>query len=803
MPKSKDRYELKDLKDDDEIWKRFAMSKGDSGLLENVFKDTKENPFAKNAGPAMERLQKLAAEGKLYVREYGRARHFRKVEMEGEELKLGEMHDRRLARRSSDPVMGFLMYLSSGYFNWLGINWLSKWFDKRLERRRELLKQDEQYKTEYDALTDEEKKDLKALRKHEKQEEKARIKLEKLQKALQKAQEEYDRIRGLSSPKPQEEKTTPTQTPTPEQEGMAPPPAQTPTPEQEGMAPPPAQTPTPKPTENDMKPTAPEDDENQLIDQEETPDGSGKKDEDPLIDDDEGPLIDDDEGPLIDDDEEPLIDDDEEPLIGDDDEEPLVADDDEEPLVADDDEEEAVENPEEEQQPLDNEMAEPLLGDEEREAPEGYELMQDEAVENPDEPAMEDEEQEAREDYRSEMHEPLMGEEEREAPEGYELMQDDAVENPNEQSMEEEENDHESYELMQDEENAHEGYELMQDEEENQVEAEEQVQQHQEPANRDGASFEERLAAEATEVDKAKNWREQIANSLFSHEEAAEQKQFYDSIKGQREVGDSYLAQSVFGVLANNAGNQDVVDGVLSGRSLGSQHDRMIQNAASAYQNADVLRMSGNPEPMATLLANAIRELSRQASRENSLSPRHMMIGRLISNAVEIAEENGLNLPLNDNERYMAQGATQMAKMAQDYFDARQYLGRNDMDMTSPQGRDAVTTVMAANAMEKMIQRDHELGQTMTETQYILGRGVWTSETLKDMANHSDTRKRLTIQQLRKVLESPNSTDALTIGASVSQDIINESMGIQLADKSPKQRELTQQQQREQQMPTA
>jgi hypothetical protein len=71
------------------------------------------------------------------------------------------------------------------------------------------------------------------------------------------------------------------------------------------------------------------------------------------------------------------------------------------------------------------------------------------------------------------------------------------------------------------------------------------------------------------------------------------------------------------------------------------------------------------------------------------------------------------------------------------------------------------------------------------------------------MANHSDTRKRLTNQQLRKVLESPNSTDALTIGANVSQDIINESMGIQLANTSSRQRELTQQQQREQQMPTA
>ena len=76
MPNDKTEFDLEKLKTDSQMWMRLAMSVEGSDRLENVFPGTK-NPFEEYGEASIEKVRKLADEGKLYVREFGRSRHFR------------------------------------------------------------------------------------------------------------------------------------------------------------------------------------------------------------------------------------------------------------------------------------------------------------------------------------------------------------------------------------------------------------------------------------------------------------------------------------------------------------------------------------------------------------------------------------------------------------------------------------------------------------------------------------------------------------------------------------------------------
>ena len=192
MADTEKSLKLEDLKVDPQMWMRLSMPVGKAGNLGNVF-PTKDNPFANGGAEAMEKVKELAAAGKLYVREKGRIKHFRKVEMDGDQLKLGDKIEAR-ADRNSDPIYGFLMRRSRSYFKWLGWDRVSNWFDKRAQEYDTVQDRKNQFKEEYKAMSKEEKSALKQLRQHEKLEAKARKKLEKLQKELDETKDELNQL---------------------------------------------------------------------------------------------------------------------------------------------------------------------------------------------------------------------------------------------------------------------------------------------------------------------------------------------------------------------------------------------------------------------------------------------------------------------------------------------------------------------------------------------------------------------------------------------------------------------------------
>ena len=89
MADTQKSFDLELLKTDSRLWKRLSTPVGRGRTLGNVFNE-KENPFEKDGYAAMELAKRLAAEGKLFIREDGRSRHYRKVEMDGEKMKLGK-----------------------------------------------------------------------------------------------------------------------------------------------------------------------------------------------------------------------------------------------------------------------------------------------------------------------------------------------------------------------------------------------------------------------------------------------------------------------------------------------------------------------------------------------------------------------------------------------------------------------------------------------------------------------------------------------------------------------------------------
>lgn len=218
MADNQKSFDLEKLKTDPGLWKRLATPFEGSDKMGNVFLE-KENPFiAASAAAAMEKVRKLAEEGKLYVREFGRSRHFQKVEKDGEHVKLGEQVDAKTAG-PYDPALGLLHRLSQRYFRRFGMEKIANWFGKRVEKYDAYLELDKQYKREYDSMSKAQKEQLKALRKREKKENSLQEKEKSLQEELEKVQKELSDLKKDKAPNPEQEQLDPEQEqPNPEQE---------------------------------------------------------------------------------------------------------------------------------------------------------------------------------------------------------------------------------------------------------------------------------------------------------------------------------------------------------------------------------------------------------------------------------------------------------------------------------------------------------------------------------------------------------------------------------------------------------
>ena len=695
MPYNQQGLDLKALKTDPKMWMRLAMPSKNGKYLENVFKD-KENPFEKNNQAAVETLEKLAAEGKLYLRDFGRSRHFHKVEKTGEELKLGAQHEIKLSNSTAGFGLSVLMRLSRAYFKWIGLERISNWFDGRLKRRAELNELNSRYKEEYKSLTKEEKKELKALRKHEKN----LKKLEKFQKEVNKTQQELDELRGVNT--------------------------------KGEMDSPLSQPPTVEQKENTMQPTLLGDQPVQQIPpapplpnqfavkqttQQEIPDT--KKEEN-----------------------------------------------------------EQGENTRDNKITINGvELTEETAKQFPPQIVEAFKLIQQhinekEAKEKTNQQPVQESQQVVNENKQEGplataqtqvVEEPQVTEQ---VPKT-QLTETEQIfsNNPVQPTADEKVPDQEIDSPLKN------GADL----EPNQVNAQER------PKDQAQKDLQERLAAEKDAMDAVQNWKDFVANSLFSHEEGRSAKEFYQNVnKNNEAAGAEYLTGTVFGILSNRSVNpeqkQQVMDALLSGKPLGSENAKLIDDGIAAYNDAIARKTSGSPERLVNMLADSMRELGHQASRETTLSPRLVMIGRLLSNAAQMTNENNLELPIDEDEFSIVKGAGTLADVAQKYHDARQRLGNDLENISSKENRGAVRDLLMGNAVEKMIQQDKRLGQTITNTQMIMGGGLWEVKKLQTYTSDTATRRGIQPEDIQAILKKPNSTKALSIGTKIGNEVVKASM---------------------------
>lgn len=702
MPNNEREFNLEKLKVDPRMWMRLAMPSKNGDSLESVFKD-KDNPFDKNSKAAMETVQRLASEGKLYVREFGRSRHFHKVEMDGDSLKLGKQHEMKISNRNTDPVLGALMWMSRGYFKWLGFNGISNWFDKRVQRRAEIKELDKRYKEEYQSLTKDQKKQLKALRKHEKN----LKKLEKLQKEAEKSQSELDKLLGKESKSKGE------------------------------MDSPLSQPPHIESKENTMQPTLMGDQpvqENlssqhtraQFVVQQQTVQHEikGTEKADTKKQNTNNHII----------------------IEG----EELTAENInkfppevveafkiiQQMVIEKEAKEQGKQGPVQEQ-PADPTKTEHLDQSVDTTLPaiDETKLQETPVVTEEAQPEAKDQQVHAQPEQNVQAEVTTTNNEE--------VVKADMPAPLNEPPKLEEEKVH--------------------------------IQER--PKEQEQPTLQERLAAEKQGMDAVNNWKDLVSNSLFAHEAGGEAKEYYHMInRGNEAAGAEFLSGVVFGILSNKTGSpeqkQQVLDALLSGKALGNEHEELISNGVAAYNDAFSRKTSGNSERLSGMLADAMRELSDQAGRETTLSPRLAMLGRLLSNAAQMANENGLELPLDEDEFELAQGAATLAEVSVKYHQARQFLGQEPMDITSRDGRHAVCDLLMGNAVEKMIQQENN------NIQQIMGEGLWNLKNLRFFTGNTATRRGIQSEDIQALLEKPNSTKAFGIGKNTVNEIVQSSMEV-------------------------
>ena len=755
MPNNEREFNLEKLKVDPRMWMRLAMPSKNGDSLESVFKD-KDNPFDKNSKAAMETVQRLASEGKLYVREFGRSRHFHKVEMDGDSLKLGKQHEMKISNRNTDPVLGALMWMSRGYFKWLGFNGISNWFDKRVQRRAEIKELDKRYKEEYQSLTKDQKKQLKALRKHEKN----LKKLEKLQKEADKSQSELDKLLGNESKSKGE------------------------------MDSPLSQPPIIESNENTMQPTLMGDQpvqENistqhtrgQFVVQQQTVQHEikGEEEADTKKQNTNNHII----------------------IEG----EELTAENINkfppkvveafkiiQQLII---EKEAKEQGK--QEPVQEQPADPMKTEHLDQIVDTMPPAINES--KPQETPVVTEE--AKPEVKAQQEQNVQVEET--------TINQDAVQQNSAADVNPVQNN-----TLPEREQTVPNTDTQTTVNEEAVKAdmpaplndppkleEEKVHIQERPKEQEQPTLQERLAAEKQGMDAVNNWKDLVSNSLFAHEAGGEAKEYYQMInRGNEAAGAEFLSGVVFGILSNKTGSpeqkQQVLDALLSGKALGNEHEELISNGVAAYNDAFSRKTSGNPERLSGMLADAMRELSDQAGRETTLSPRLAMLGRLLSNAAQMAKENDLALPLDEDEFELAQGAATLAEVSVKYHQARQFLGKEPMDITSRDGRHAVCDLLMGNAVEKMIQQENN------NTQQIMGEGLWNLKNLRFFTGNTATRRGIQSEDIQALLEKPNSTKAFGIGKNTVNEIVQASMEVydDVEKAAQKEMELTNQQEQPQ-----
>ena len=298
------------------------------------------------------------------------------------------------------------------------------------------------------------------------------------------------------------------------------------------------------------------------------------------------------------------------------------------------------------------------------------------------------------------------------------------------------------------------------------------MQKHHE--NQAPLTLQERLAAERAAMESVQNWRGSLERTLFSQEQDNVLNEYYGMIKDGPE-GPNFLAGAVCGLLSagdDPERSKQVMDALIGGKPLGNEFNQRINDGVTAYNRAVEQMALGNNKPMHKLITDSALALGRQAGQETSLSPRNVMIGRMISDVMTLADRHNLDLNLDDKQWAIIRGAFELSTLAQKQYEARQKLGQGNVDLADVECRKSVRDLLLSNAVEQMIWVDKGLGQEVTDTQRLMGGRYLTVENLTKMMSATTVRATVTADDVNKLLENPKSFEAGKIGIKLGDELL-------------------------------
>ena len=139
-----------------------------------------------------------------------------------------------------------------------------------------------------------------------------------------------------------------------------------------------------------------------------------------------------------------------------------------------------------------------------------------------------------------------------------------------------------------------------------------------------------------------------------------------------------------------------------------------------------------------------------------------------------------------------------LVDVAQKYHKARQFLGKEPMDMTSDNGRKAVNALLTGSVVETMLQMDQQMDEPIANTQLIMGKGTWTKDNLNELIGNTQARRTLDEDQVKTILKTPDSTQGIDIIKRVALELLDASGEMQRNADPQLNREAQMQQQQEQ-----
>jgi hypothetical protein len=284
--------------------------------------------------------------------------------------------------------------------------------------------------------------------------------------------------------------------------------------------------------------------------------------------------------------------------------------------------------------------------------------------------------------------------------------------------------------------------------------------------------LEEKVAEEKLQMKSIDKWADRLENALFSYaggEDLQRQYETADTLDEQRQYLTSVIACIFAGGPEKNGGeanHRKLMDDVIDGHPIDPNNDQYVRNGVQDMLN---LWETGNSTEMKERFVDLIQQLSERAAEEEMLTTKSIMVGRLVSNVLQVSQAFGIDLGLDMEQMAAATGAIEMANVAKMYHDARHYLVENPDKWHTEQGEEAIRDLMEGTAIKSLLKNDRKrLPEGITNIQKLMGHGELSLNTLDGVMQNERLGLRVPDETVKQILKHPHSLKSARVAEPIT-----------------------------------